>query len=106
MTLGQQDTQCGSTPLASVRGSWSGACGTSRLWSQLWIRRSFHPSRRAAQKNVIKRPDFEDQTGTVESYDAGAMRYAVRVRSSGERTRVLERCLWNGCSVLLAVDMT
>ena len=106
MTLGQQDTQCGSTPLASVRGSWSGACGTSRLWSQLWIRRSFHPSRRAAQKNVIKRPDFEDQTGTVESYDIGTLRYAVRIHSSGERARVLERCLRNAQSVVPAVDMT
>ena len=57
-------------------------------------------------QNLIKRLDLEDQVGTVESYDVGTTRYAVRIHSSGERARVLERYLRNAQSVVPVVDMT
>ena len=57
-------------------------------------------------QNLIKRLDLEDQVGTVESYDVRTTRYAVRIHSSGERARVLERCLRNAQSVVPVVDMT
>ena len=55
-------------------------------------------------QNLIKRLDLEDQSGTVESYDAGTARYAVRIHSSGERARVLERCLRHVQTVVPALD--
>ena len=42
-------------------------------------------------QNLINQLDLEDQSGTVESYDVGTTRFAVRIHSSGKRARVLVR---------------
>ena len=56
-------------------------------------------------QNLIKRLDLEEQVGTVESYDVGTMRYAVRIHCTGARVRVLERCLRNVQAVVPVLEM-